>query len=43
MAAQKYVDQVVAVDDENLNRAQKLLLTEGCIFAEPMPIRGTAA
>ena len=43
MVAQKYVDQVVVVDDENLKRAQKLLLTEGCIFAEPMPIRRTAA
>ena len=40
---QKCVDGVVAVDDESLKRAQKLLLTEGCIFAEPSACIGIGA
>lgn len=41
--AKDYVDEVAPVDDESIKRAQKLLLTEGCIFAEPSACIGIGA
>ncbi|MDO4503359.1 MAG: threonine/serine dehydratase [Coriobacteriia bacterium] len=39
----RYVDQAVPVSDQAIKRAQKLLLTEGCVFAEPSACIGIGA
>lgn len=42
-AVKDLVDEAVPVADQDILRAQKLLLTEGCIFAEPSSCIGIAA